>query len=196
MKVIGITGGIGSGKSIVAKILMEQYNAVFLDTDQIAKEQMEPGGVSYQGVVEYFGRSVLQEDGFIHRVKLAEIVFQDEEKLLKLNQLTHPNVIRRVQELIDEMRNENSIPYVVMETALMIEAQMESTCDEVWYVYTPEDARRQRLKASRNYSDEKIDAIFMKQKKEEEFFAHFHKVIRNTGDMALLEKEIKNLLSN
>lgn len=97
MKVIGITGGIGSGKSLVADIMIKKYNAYFINTDRIAYEQMLPGGISYKGVVDYFGKEILKEDGTIDRSKLSKIVFSDKEKLRKLNSLTHPNVLTEVK---------------------------------------------------------------------------------------------------
>ncbi len=196
MKVIGITGGIGSGKSLVAKILMEKYGAYFLNTDRIAKEQMEVGGVSYHGVVEYFGEEILAEDGSIDRRKLSEIVFHDKDKLKQLNALTHPQVLKAVLEELSTLRKEGKVPYVIIETALMIEAGFDYICDEVWYVYTPEDIRRERLKKERNYSDQKIDQIFAFQSKPEEFRKRYSKVIENVGDLRSLEYQVEQLLSS
>jgi dephospho-CoA kinase len=196
MKVIGITGGIGSGKSLVAKILVEKYGAYFLNTDRIAKEQMEVGGVSYHGVVEYFGKEILEQDGSINRKKLAEIVFHDKDKLKQLNALTHPQVLKEVLEELSSLRKEGKVPYVIIETALMIEAGFDYICDEVWYVYTPEEIRRERLKKERNYSDQKIDRIFEFQSKPEEFRKRFPKVIENVGDLKSLEQQVDQLLAS
>lgn len=195
MKVIGITGGIGSGKSLVTNILKEKYGAYVLNTDGIAREQMEPGGVCYQDVVDYFGKGILDETGTIDRGKLAAIVFEDKAKLNKLNQLTHPKVLVAVNEAIETMRNKNRVPYLVIETALMIESGYDYVCDEVWYVYTPEEERRRRLKAERNYPDEKIDSIFASQSKEEAFRSRFSKVIENIGDIPMLTKQVEHLLT-
>jgi dephospho-CoA kinase len=196
MKVIGITGGIGSGKTLVAKLLEEKYGAYLLNSDRIAKEQMEVGGASYQGVVDYFGKEILSEDGSIDRSKLAQIVFQDKEKRLKINDLTHPNVLAAITNEINIMREAGSIPYLVIETALMIEAGYDYICDEVWYVYTPEEVRRERLKKERNYSDEKIDSIFESQSKTEEFRRKYTNVIENIGDLEYLEQQVEKLLKN
>lgn len=195
MKVIGITGGIGSGKSLVAKILMDKYGAYFINTDRIAKEQMDVGGISYAGVVDYFGHSILAVDGSIDRKKLSEIVFQDKEKLQKLNDLTHPHVLDAVQEELTALRSGGEVDYAIIETALMIEAGFDFICDEVWYVYTPEDIRRERLRKERNYSDQKIDAIFKSQSREEEFRKRFPKVIENIGDIHNIEKQVEALLA-
>lgn len=194
MKVIGITGGIGSGKSLVAKIVKEKYNANVLDTDGIAREQMEPGGICYHEVVDYFGKEILSEDGTIDRKKLAAIVFEDKDKLQKLNALTHPKVLLAVQEVISSLKEKGTVPYIIVETALMIESGYDHICDEVWYIYTPEEERRKRLKSERNYSDEKINSIFEKQSKADAFRAKFTKVIENVGDIKMLEQQVEKLL--
>lgn len=194
MKVIGLTGGIGSGKSLVANILKEKYGAYILNSDGIAKEQMEPGGVSYREVVDYFGREILNSDGTINRGKLAQIIFEDKSKRLKVNEITHPKVLEAVEEVIKVFREKGTVAYLVVETALMIEAGYDYICDEVWYVHTSEEERRRRLKRERNYSDEKIDAIFDNQSKAETFREKFPKVIENISDLTFLEQQVDNLM--
>lgn len=194
MKVIGLTGGIGSGKSMVAEILREKYKAFILDTDSIAKRQMEPGGESYRLVVEHFGEEILYPDGRINRQKLADIIFRDAEKRLKINQLTHPIVLEEVKKEIESRRKSGTTEYLVVETALMIESGYDFICDEVWYVYAPKELRRLRLKESRGYSDEKSDSIMANQKKDEEFRAKYCKVIENTSDRQYLEKQVDALI--
>jgi len=194
MKIIGITGGIGSGKSLVANILKDQYNAYILNTDGIAKEQMEPQGASYPEIVEHFGDVILQPDGRIDRSKLASIVFEDRNKRLKINEITHPKVLNQVKEEIEHIRTQGTHPYLVVETALMIEAGYDYICDEIWYVFTSEEERRRRLKQERGYSDEKIDSVFKSQKTEEAFRDKFAIVIENIGDRAMLQHQIDILL--
>ncbi len=194
MKVIGITGGIGSGKSLVGKILKEKYGAYILNTDQIAKEQMDIGGTSYQGVVDYFGEEILSADKTINRNKLAAIVFEDKDKLLTLNKLTHPPVLVAVEAEILYWRNDGTVPYVVIETALMLESGFDYVCDEVWYVHAPEAERRNRLIKERNYSDDKINAIFESQSKADAFRAKFPKVLENIGDIEMLEQQVEQFL--
>ncbi|NLP15595.1 MAG: dephospho-CoA kinase [Clostridiales bacterium] len=196
MKVIGITGGIGSGKSLVADIMIMKYNAYLINTDMIAKEQMMPDGISYPGIVEYFGEEILNKDGTIDANKLADIVFKDKEKLLKLNSLTHPNVLTEVKRIIAGMREGKKTPYCIIETALMIESGYDFVCDEVWYVYSSADTRRGRLKQYRSYDDKKIDAIFESQSKEEDFFKRYSKVIYNDSDIHNLEVQIDRLLND
>jgi dephospho-CoA kinase len=194
MKVIGITGGIGSGKSLVADIMIKKYKAYLINSDTIAKEQMMLGGISYEGVVEYFGKDIILEDGTIDKGKLSQIVFNDKEKLLKLNSLTHPNVLAEVQRIIAEKRDSKTVAYCIIETALMIEAGYDFVCDEVWYVHSSISLRRKRLKQYRSYTDERIDAIFTSQSKDEDFLKAYKKVIYNDSDICRLEYQIDNLL--
>jgi dephospho-CoA kinase len=196
MYVIGITGGIGSGKSLVAHIMIKKHKAYLINSDSIAKQQMEPYGISYMGVVEYFGKDILGNEGIIDKNKLSEIVFNDKEKLLKLNSLTHPNVLLEVQKIIAKKKESNTTPYCIIETALMIESGYDFVCDEVWYVHSLPEMRRNRLKQYRSYSDEKIDTIFESQSKEEDFFKSFTKVIYNDGDIYKLEHQIDELLGD
>ncbi|NLO10405.1 MAG: dephospho-CoA kinase [Clostridiales bacterium] len=194
MKVIGITGGIGSGKSLVADIMIKKYKAYLINSDRIAKEQMMPGGISYKGVVEYFGKEILMEDGTIDKGKLSQIVFNDKDKLLKLNSLTHPNVLTEVEKVITKKRESKTVAYCIIETALMIESGYDFVCDEVWYVHSSPNLRRDRLKQYRSYTDEKIDAIFTSQSKEEDFLKAYKKVIYNDSDLFKLEYQIDSLL--
>ena len=194
MKVIGLTGGIGSGKSLVAHILKNKYHAELLTTDDIAKKQMEPGGASYLAVVNYFGKEILALDGTIDRPKLANIIFEDDTKRLKINEITHPIVLEEVIQVINEHRSKAKTPYLVVETALMIEAGYDFICDEVWYVYAPEEERRARLIRERNYSVEKIKSIIKNQYKDEDFRAKFSLVIENDGDYFRLEQQVDKLL--
>lgn len=169
MKVIGLTGGVGSGKSTVAELMVKHFSVFAISTDEIAKEQMKKGGASYQNVVSEFGSSILSEDEEIDRVKLAKVAFSDGDKLKRLNQLTHPNVLEEVIDVIRKIKEEKTYDAVLVETALLIEAGYASFCDEVWYVYASKEDRRDRLVKNRNYNLEKIEDLFSKQKTEEEF---------------------------
>ena len=178
MRVIGLTGGIGSGKSWVAEAISKALSWEVIYTDDVAREQMKKGGESYFAVVKEFGDGILDKSGEIDRSRLSKIVFEDKTKLEKLNSLTHPLVRTYVLNQIAKFREEKK-EAVLIETALLIEAGYQEFCDEVWYVHAPETQRRERLKASRGYSDEKVDSLFLKQRKEEEFFQIATKVIEN-----------------
>ena len=169
MKVLGITGGIGCGKSTVIDILKENYQCYIINTDQIAAELMKKDNLAYEKVVEYFGEEILDEDGEINRKKLASRVFKSEMDLLKLNSFTHPLVREEVIAQVHQMREmaetepEKAPELVIVETALPYEARLKEYCDEIWYVTASLEVRKERLMSSRNYSDEKINDIFNKQ---------------------------------
>ena len=180
-KIIGITGGVGCGKSTVVKLLAKNYHCLTISTDDVAREQMLPGGIAYERVVIEFGESILLGDGNIDRGKLAGIVFADPNALSRLNALTHPAVTEYVLAQVEKERKENCYEFLVVESALLIEGGYEAFCDEVWYVYATEKERRERLKRDRGYTDKKIDDLMARQHKEEDFFSVASHVIRN-GD--------------
>lgn len=194
MKVIGITGSVGSGKTTVAKILKEYWNAHLIITDDVAKELMTRGNISYRFIVEFFGDGILDSNQEIDRKKLGEIVFADKSALIKLNSFTHPYVREFVLEEIKRVKTLNEASFIVVETALLIEAGYQEFCDEVWYVTAKDSTKRQRLKVSRGYSDEKIDSILQNQLSDDEYRKYCKVVLPNDGDIAAIKNEIQNLL--
>lgn len=180
MKVIGITGGVGSGKSRVLSYLEEKHDAVICQADHVAWELQKPGQKCYLEIVEHFGTSILNEDKTIDRKKLGQIVFNNEAMLSVLNAIMHPAVKREIQKRISQ-EYENGRKLFFLEAALLIEEHYDEICDELWYIYTSEQIRRQRLKESRQYSDEKIDAIMSSQLSEELFRKACKIVIENSG---------------
>ncbi|MDF2608857.1 MAG: hypothetical protein K0R92_331 [Lachnospiraceae bacterium] len=193
MKVIGITGGVGGGKSTVTDILREQYKAYLINTDQIAHTLMQKGEISYQLIINHFGTGVLDEHGNISRSLLGALVYQAPDKLRRLNSFTHPYVMEQVKEIINQKREEN-VPIVCVETALPKEAGLKEICDEIWYIYAPEELRRERLIKSRNYSDDKISGIFMNQIKHEEYKQISTHMIQTDCSMEHVREQINFLL--
>lgn len=184
MKVIGLTGGIGSGKSRVADLLQNEFLAYVIYTDEIAKDQMKQGGCSFEKVVKQFGSEILDDSGEIDRNKLAKTIFQKEELVKLLNSLTHPNVHLEVLRQIEEVKSKDKLySAIIVETALLFEAGYQDFCDEIWYVHAPIADRIKRLKESRGYSEEKIDSIIRKQKSEEFFLKNSTVIIENGNDI-------------
>ncbi len=194
MKVIGLTGGIGSGKTTVANILRDKYHAYVIFSDEVAKELMEPGQISYRLIVETFGTTVLGADKCLDRQKLALMVFENSEKLALLNSLTHPYVEQFILEEIKRIRETKQYHLVVVESALLFQVNYDKFCDVVWVVVAEEQARRQRLISSRGYSNEKIDAILEKQMTDEEFRKYTTNIIENSGNMKNISNQIQNML--
>lgn len=172
MKIIGITGGIGSGKSYVASVTAKYFPVLHVSTDDIAKEQMKKGGISYDMVVKAFSdicSQLLDEDGEINRAALSKTVFSDNSLLDMLNSITHPNVISELKSIIEREEKKGFYSAVLIETALIFESGIDKMCDSVWDVYASLNCRKRRLKASRGYSEEKIESILDDQLDEEEF---------------------------
>lgn len=174
--ILGITGGVGCGKSTVLDMLEKEYGAYVIQADLVAHELMEPGQTSYQAIVEHFGQAILDKDGHIDRKALGAIVFADEEKLELLNSLTHPAVKQEIRNRIKE----NPDKFVVIEAALLLEDHYDEICDEIWYVYAEKEVRFERLAASRGYSREKSQAMMDNQMSEEELRRRCQAVIDNS----------------
>lgn len=179
MKIIGITGGVGSGKSKVLECLEQEFGAKVYQADEIAKELQKKGQTCYREMVRYFGKEILALDGEIDRPKLAGIVFKEEEKLLRLNQMVHPAVREYLLSEIERQKEEHTA-YFIIEAALLLENDYRAICDEIWYIHTSEDVRRQRLKESRGYDDRKISEIIASQLPESEFYAKCDAVVEMT----------------
>lgn len=194
MKIIGITGGVGSGKSEILSILEDDYHAKIIQSDHVAHELMEPGAKSYDAIVEAFGDEILNKDRTINRPALGEIVFHDKGKLSLLNSITHKNVDEEILKRIDRFQKEEPEGLVVVESALLVGADYEKKFDQLWYIYTREKVRYERLKASRGYSDEKIAQMIAKQQSEEEFKSMASHVIDNSGDLKDTKAQIIKIL--
>lgn len=194
LKIIGITGQVGSGKSTVANIMKEKYGAHLILTDNIAHDLMKKGGICYGLIVNDFGETILDERKEIDRNKLSQIVFKDSVKLSDLNDMAHPYVMNYVFDEINRLNIAGNVKYLVIETALLIEAGYKEICDEVWAVTLLDKVRRERLKKSRGYSDEKIDSILKNQLEDEIIQRNATNIIINNGDKQQLADQIKQLL--
>lgn len=182
---LGLSGGIGSGKSTVAKILTD-LGAVVIDADVIAREVLEPGQIGYENTILTFGESVLSESGSIDRKKLAELVFQNPEQLAKLEAIIHPAVIDRVMQ-IRESLPETSI--VVYDTPLMFEKQLQSQFDKVLIVSADTELRRSRL-LDRGLELNDINARMGNQATDEQRESIADFVIQNNGSLVQLQEQV------
>lgn len=194
MKVYGITGGAGTGKSEVIKMLQQNFGGCVIMSDEVARELMQKGNISYQLIVEYFGRDILMDDGEIDRKKLADHVFNNKEALEKLNSMTHPYVKDEIRKLIAEAEASGECRFVALESAILLECGYEDICDEFWYVYTKPEIRRQRMKETRNYSDEKVDSVMRNQQPDEVFFEQCSFVIKNNTTLSDVYDQLKEKL--
>lgn len=168
MITIGITGGIGSGKSEICAFLEKQYDALILKADDIGHDVMDPGGCAYQPVIELFGESVVCPDGHLDRKKIGDLVFDQPDLLQKLNRIVHPAVHETITTAVHKAQTAGRA-LCVIEAALLIEADYRDVCMEYWYVHVPYETRVKRLLASRDITPEKIESIKNRQLTEESF---------------------------
>jgi dephospho-CoA kinase len=189
--VIGVTGGVGCGKSALMNIMKKKYKAKILMADDMGHELTEQGQSAYNRICEEFGTEILAEDGNIDRNMLAEIIYKDDKKRILLNRIVHPCVIEEIRKKLSEWKEE---PLVVLETAILFETGCDRLCDEIWAVLTNRDIRIERLMRSRGYSREKAESIMAKQMTDEEYRKRCHRIIQNDGDFEELEKQIRKYL--
>lgn len=194
MKVIGITGGVGAGKSEILAYLKEHCNCRIIMADRLAETLEEPGQACYLQIVSLLGQDILQEDGRIDRQKMAARIFADRKLLTAVNEIIHPAVKEYILQTIEMERAAANLDYLFIEAALLIEDGYDKIVDELWYIHTDMDVRRQRLKASRGYTDEKIDNIVKGQLTEDVFYRYCHVVLENSGPLEDVYKQIDEKL--
>lgn len=189
---IGLTGGVGAGKSRVLSWMEEEWGAGIIRTDEVARQLMEPGQEGYHRVVRALGTSFLDETGRIDRPALARVIFQDEEARKTVDGITHPLVWEEVKRALVLAEEEGKLPMMVVESALFDEGAL-SFLDEIWYVYASEETRIGRLMESRGYSREKCRDILASQKSEQEFYRLCGRVIANDGDWENTQKLLQEI---
>jgi len=191
MKVIGLTGGIGSGKSTVSQFLAE-LGAVILDADRVGHEALKPDTEVWREVVAAFGRQVLTPGGNIDRAKLGEIVFGKPESLSRLNQIMHPRMFDMVKAQLEGYRRQG-VDVVVLEAPLLIEAGWTSLVDEVWVTVASEAAVLRRLQERIGLSQSESLARIRSQLSSEERTKHADVIINNDGNLDELRVKINEL---
>jgi dephospho-CoA kinase len=187
--VIGLTGGIGSGKSTAAALLHAR-GARVIDTDAVAREVVEPGSPVLDAISYEFGPGVLTSDGHLDRQALARIVFADPRKRELLNRLTHPAIRARTLELIGAQTADEMVVVVV---PLLFESGFEQHCDRTVALIADPDTRRTRVAARDSLSDEQVAARIHAQLPDDEYARRADHVIRNDGDRAQLERQVDGL---
>ncbi len=189
-KVYGITGGAGTGKSEVMRLLREEFCGFTILSDDVARQLTRKGNISYKLIVEHFGEEILGEDGEIDRTRLAAIVFNDKEALNQLNSMTHPYVREEIHRLIREAKESGLYRFAALESAILLDAGYENECDEFWYVYTDPEIRRARMKETRGYSDERVDAVMKSQGNDKENMKKCDFVIINNTTLEEVKRQL------
>ncbi len=157
MIVIGVTGGVGTGKSTVAR-MFQQLGAVVLDADRLAHHVMEPKRLAWRRIVKAFGEEILNEDHTINRKRLAGVVFANEARRTQLERIVHPVVLRELKRRLHRVRRSRRIPAVVLDVPLLLEAGAQDMADALVVVTAPPEAQRQRLRKQHGWSEEETDA--------------------------------------
>ena len=217
MKFIGITGGVGAGKSAILSYLAQKPHTKVMLADEIAHELMNPGTDCYWKIVEKFrgedifcgelsSKTDLSEQASVlplsvfddmrpfDRGKLAQVIFSNQKTREMMNAIVHPAVKEYVRKQYEKERKLGQTKLLILEAALLIEEKYDEICDELWYIYTSEENRRKRLVESRGYSQEKIDNIFKSQLSEKEFRKFTQVTIDNNGNLEETYKQIENAL--
>lgn len=184
MHVIGLTGGIASGKSTVSRYLAK-LGAIILDADQIAREIVAPGKPALQEIVKEFGEDVLLPDGSLDRARLGKLVFADKAKRDRLNQITHPKIFAEIRERIARLRESYDCLHrvVVIDAPLLIEAGFVPLVESVWLVAVDEETQIKRLMERDGYSREEAEARLKSQMPLEQKLAYADQIIQNTGTL-------------
>ena len=187
MWIIGITGGVGSGKTEILSYIQNKYRASVIFADKVAHLLQQPGQICYRPLLTLLGRDILsdekQEDSPIDRGKMAAEIFRNPDLLKQVNAIVHPAVRNYVDREIQEASEKGERDFLFIEAALLIEAGYGAVVDELWYIYADEKVRMNRLGESRKYPEEKIRQIMKEQLPEWKFRQECQFVVDNSGSL-------------
>ena len=196
MKFIGITGGVGAGKTEILNYLSAQDGIKVMLADEIAHDLMEKGTKCNLKLQELFKEdAVFDAEGNININRMAEVIFSDEKKREALNLIVHPAVKEYVTEVAKKEKEAGKLRILVLEAALLIEEGYDKICDELWYIYTSEENRKIRLMKNRGYSEEKVRNIFESQLEEEEYRRFCKIVIDNNGTKVETLRQVAEVIN-
>lgn len=181
MRVIGLTGGIASGKSLVSRFLKE-LGAIIIDADRIARDVVKTGSPAWRQIVQEFGDTVCEPDGSLNRKELGRIVFSDAGKLDRLNRITHPYIISEIRRLLNIYREKFPAAIIVLDAPLLLETGLEGIVDEVWVVYVDYQTQLERLMKRDGFNTEEAVRRISSQLPLDEKIKLADHVIDNRGD--------------
>ncbi len=185
---IGLTGGIGSGKSTVSQIFSD-LKIPIIDADIISRQLVEPGKPAIKAIAKQFGQQILTDQGALNRKKLKEIIFSDPEQKKILEQILHPLVFAEMQTQIEQL----SCPYCILSIPLLLETQMEHFVDRILVIDCPVELQLERVKNRDQLSEDRIKAIIASQATREQRLKAADDVIDNSTDAQALAEQIKKL---
>ena len=189
---LGVTGSIATGKSVVARML-EELGAPMIDSDVLSREVVEPGKPAYQDIVSFFGEQVLSEDKTLDREKLREIVFQNMEKRKKLESFTHPRILEAYFEQLDRLSQREEPLIIQFVVPLLIEVHWQAMFDHLLMVYAPEEVQLKRLMARDKISEDLALRIIRSQMSVEEKKGYCDLVVDNSGSLEDTRKQVEEV---
>jgi dephospho-CoA kinase len=193
MIIVGLTGGVGTGKSTVTNFFRE-LGAYIIDWDELAREVTRPHLKAWKEIVEYFGRDILNEDLSINRQKLAEIVFSDKEKVTKLNQIVHPEVFREDERITNEIKNLDFNALIIKDIPLLFEVARPISVDKVVVVSASEQTQLRRLE-KKGMSRKDAENRIRSQLPLEEKIKSADFVINNDGPPEETKRQVEKIYS-
>ncbi len=193
MKIIGITGGIGGGKTSILNFISSHYIAEIYYADDIAKELEQPGTMTYDRLVALFGKDILEkgEGSEIDRSKFAQVIYSNPDNLEKVEEIVHPSVQEYLIEKMRAAAKMHETELFFIEAALLIEKGYSDIVDEMWYIYTDDETRINRLMESRGYTRKKALSIMDNQLSDKDFREHSDVIIDNSGDLESAFAQVK-----
>lgn len=194
MQLIGITGGVGAGKTEILNFIKKHYRCKVYLADEVAHLVQEPGELCYKELVRLLGREILSAEGTIDRKKMADAIFRNEKLLKQVNAIVHPAVRKYLEHAVWEAEKEGTAELVFIEAALLIECGYKEFVDELWYIYASPQVRKKRLMQYRGYSEEKVAQIMKRQLTEEVFRENADFVIDNSDTLEGAYNRIKERL--
>jgi len=192
MKIIGLTGGIATGKSQVSSMLSE-LGAIIIDADIVAREVVQKGLPAWQQIKDEFGQEYLLSNGELNRKKLGKLVFTNPDALAKLNSITHPAIKGRIEDRINNLKAQDFKGVVVVDAALLLETGWETMVDQVWVVDAPIEKRIERLMIRDNFTRDQALSRINSQMSQQERIAKADKIIYNNSDIDSLREQVQRI---
>ena len=195
MLIVGLTGGIGSGKS-TAVDAFRVLGIPIIDADKIAKDMVELGSTALDELAEYFGEKVLTDNGSLDRQQLKNIIFEDENALQKVEDILHPRIKKEIQDQIFETTDTSSADYLIVDIPLLVEKNYQEMFDKIIVVDTLPEQQIERVSKRDNLSSAHIQNILNAQASREERIKHATHILDNSETPDYLQEQIKSLHKN